>query len=344
MKINNREIGLNNNPYIIAEVSANHNGDIEKAKELIKLAKKSGADAVKIQTYTADTMTLNADTEDFKIKGGLWDGYTLYNLYEEAYTPWEWHKELFDYANELGITIFSTPFDETAVDFLENLNVPAYKVASFEMTDLLLIEYIAKTGKPIIISSGMSSIDEISDALNVIFKYHRNVVLLHCVSSYPAEYNEFNLNSISYLKEKFNINVGLSDHSLSNIASITSVALGATVIEKHFIKSRTDKGPDSEFSLEPEELTELCKLTKAAWEALGIHGIKRGEKELSNLKFRRSIYYTKDLEAGAIVSEEDIKRVRPGYGIPAKMYPEIIGRRLKASVTFAQATSWEDFE
>lgn len=341
MKINNREIGPNNNPYIIAEVSANHNGDIEKAKELIKLAKESGADAVKIQTYTADTMTLDMDTDEFKITGGLWDGYTLYNLYKEAYTPWEWHKELFDYAQQLDITIFSTPFDESAVDFLEELNVPAYKVASFEMTDLVLIDYIAQKMKPIIISTGMSTLEEIKEAHAIITKYHNEVVFLHCVSSYPTKAENFNLRMMNTIRETLNVDIGLSDHSLSNTAAIASVALGATVIEKHFIKDRNDKGPDSDFSLEPSELRSLCKETKVAWESLGKDDFSNREKESASKKHRRSIYFVNDLKAGDLIKEEDIRRVRPGNGLPPKYFHELIGKRVSKDVSFGEAVKWE---
>ncbi|MFG1523151.1 pseudaminic acid synthase [Halobacteriovorax sp. GFR7] len=341
MKINNREIGPNNNPYIIAEVSANHNGDIDKAKELIKLAKESGADAVKIQTYTADTMTLDMDTDEFKITGGLWDGYTLYNLYKEAYTPWEWHKELFNYAQKLDITIFSTPFDESAVDFLEELNVPAYKVASFEMTDLVLIDYIAQKMKPIIISTGMSTLEEIKEAHATITKYHNNVVFLHCVSSYPTKAENFNLRMMNTIKEMLNVDIGLSDHSLSNTAAIASVTLGATVIEKHFIKDRSDKGPDSDFSLEPSELRSLCKETKVAWESLGKDDFSNREKESASKKHRRSIYFVNDLKAGDLIKEEDIRRVRPGNGLPPKYFHELIGKRVSKDVSFGEAVKWE---
>jgi pseudaminic acid synthase len=341
MQINGRTIGISDKPYIIAEISANHNGDILKAKQLIKLAKESGSDAVKIQTYTADTMTIDTDKEDFLIKGGLWDGFTLYELYKKAHTPWDWHQDLFDYAKEVGITIFSTPFDETAVDFLESLHVPAYKVASFEMTDILLIEKIAKTNKPIIMSTGMASASEIQEAVQTVQKYHNNLVLLHCVSSYPARVSEFNLMTMLEISKQFNVEVGLSDHSLSNVAAITSVAMGAIVIEKHFIQSRADKGPDSEFSLEPEELKELCRDTELAWKSKGRVNFDRNEKENENKKFRRSIYFVENLKKGDVVSQSSIRRIRPGFGLSPKYFNLIIGRKVLQDVERGVPVSWE---
>lgn len=339
--INNRSIGPSSKPYIIAEVSANHNGNINKALKLIEIAKESGADAVKIQTYTADTMTIKSNSDQFKIKGGLWDGYTLYDLYEEAHTPWEWHKQLFDKAKEVGITIFSTPFDESAVDFLEELNVPAYKIASFEAIDLPLIDYIASKGKPIILSTGLANFEEISDAVNLIKKHHNNLIVLHCVSSYPAPANESNLMTIADIAEKFDVISGLSDHTLGIATALTSVALGGSVIEKHFIESRSDKGPDSEFSIEPHELKRLVEESEIAWLSIGKASYERKKAEEQNLTFRRSIYFIKDLQAGDEVTPEVLKRIRPGYGLSPKYYYEILGKKLKKSVKAGTPTSWD---
>ncbi len=268
-------------PFIIAELSANHNGSIERAFESIKAAKEAGADAVKIQTYTADTMTIPCDNDDFKIKGGLWDGLNLYDLYKEAHTPYEWHKPLFDYAQEIGIMIFSSPFDKTAVDLLEELNTPLYKVASFEIIDLPLIKYIAQTKKPMIITTGMANLEEITEAVEVAKENGcTDLVLLHCISSYPAPVEQSNLLTIPDLTKRFNTTVGLSDHTMGIAVAIASVALGASVIEKHFTLSRKDKGIDSEFSIEPKELKQLCIDSKIAWEALGEAGyeLKKAEK------------------------------------------------------------------
>ncbi len=265
-----REIGLSFPPYIIAEMSANHNGDIERAKKTISMAQAMGADAVKMQTYTADTITIDCDSEDFQIHGGLWDGYNLYRLYKWAETPFAWHKPLFDHARKVGITLFSTPFDESAVDLLEDLNAPAYKIASFEAVDLPLIKYVAQTGKPMIISTGMANQEEIQEAVDAARESGcSDLVLLHCISSYPAPIEESNLRTIPDLAQRYDVVAGLSDHTLGTTVAVASIALGACVIEKHVTLSRNDKGPDSEFSLEPEELQILCRSTKDAWLSLG---------------------------------------------------------------------------
>lgn len=343
--INGREIGPDYPPYVIAEISANHNGDINKALRLIEIAKESGADAVKIQTYTADTMTLNVDKEDFKIKGGLWDGYTLYDLYKEAHTPWEWHEKMFQFAKDCGITIFSSPFDETAVDFLEELNTPAYKVASFEATDIPLIQYMAKKNKPMIMSTGMANFDEIQESVKAIKKTgNEQLVLLHCVSAYPALAKNYHLKTISDLSSRLNVMAGLSDHTLGTATSVASVALGACVIEKHFTHDRSDKGPDSEFSLEPNELKTLCSEVKIAWESLGEVNYKKKDQESSNSVFRRSIYYSKDLKAGEIISKENIKRIRPGYGLEPKYYFDILGKKVSQDVEKGDPVSWDSIE
>jgi len=341
-EINGRKIGFGCSPYIIAELSANHNGDINRAFETIKAAHESGADAIKIQTYTADTMTIDCDLADFQIHGGLWDGYKLYDLYKWAETPFEWHKAIFEYAASLGITIFSTPFDESAVDLLESLNTPAYKIASFEATDLPLIRYVASKGKPMIMSTGMCSEEEISEAVSAAYEAGcKNLVLLHCISSYPAPVEQANLLQMSCLSERFGTIPGLSDHTLGTTASVAAVALGACVIEKHFTLSRNDKGPDSEFSIEPDELKRLCKDTFDAWSAIGKAGFERQKAEEGNKHFRRSIYFVSDMKSGEIITPSHIRRIRPGFGLPPKYYDQLIGKRVNRDVVRGTATSWE---
>ncbi len=342
MKINGREIGRNVPPYVVAELSANHNGNIERAFEIIKSARDSGADAIKIQTYTADTMTLDCDSKDFIIDDGLWKGRTLYELYKWAETPYEWHKEIFDYANKIGITCFSTPFDETAVDLLEDLNTPAYKVASFEIIDIPLLRYIATTRKPIIISTGMANLEEITEAVEVVKECGcTDIALLHCISSYPAPLEQSNLKVIEDLRKKFNLTVGLSDHTMGVIASVTSVALGASIIEKHFTLDRTDKGPDSDFSIEPNELSDLCKLSKDAWKALGKADYRIKDAELDNIKYRRSIYVVKGMSPGDVITRENIRRVRPGYGIMPKHFDSVIGKSVNRKIQKGQPLKWD---
>ena len=320
-------------PFVIAEISANHNGSLDRALATITAAKKCGADAVKIQTYTADTMTIDCELPDFTIKGGLWNGYKLYDLYKEAQTPYEWHKPLFEHAKKEGITLFSTPFDETAVDLLESLNTPAFKIASFELIDLPLIEYVAKTGKPMILSTGMATEEEIHEAVTTARKAGcRVLVLLHCISSYPTPINQAHLRQILALAERFKLPVGLSDHTLGTTASVAAVALGACVIEKHFTLSRAEKGPDCEFSLEPPEFKKLCEEVKAAWAALGSSDFRREKAEEGSKIFRRSIYFVKSLPAGHVISPEDIRRIRPGFGLPPKMYDKLIGAKLLREV------------
>ncbi len=339
--INGREIGPNNPPYIIAELSANHNGNIERAFETIKAARDQGAQAIKIQTYTADTMTIDCGSEEFMIRGGLWDGYKLYDLYKWAETPFEWHKAIFDYAASIGITIFSTPFDETAVDLLESLNTPAYKIASFEATDLPLIRYVASKGKPMIMSTGMCSGEEIAEAVNTTREAGcKELVLLHCISSYPAPMDQANLRQMPKLAARFNSLPGLSDHTLGTTASIAAVALGACVIEKHFTISRNDKGPDSEFSIEPEELKRLCQDTLDVWSALGRAGFERQEAEEASKRYRRSLYFVRDMKAGQKITDADIRRIRPGYGLPPKHFDELIGRTLREDVKRGSAVQW----
>ena len=339
------QIGPEHPPYIIAELSANHNGSMDRALETMNEAKRRGASAVKLQTYTADTMTIDSDRPEFLIKGGPWDGYKLYDLYKWAETPFEWHKAMFEHARKIGITVFSTPFDETAVDLLEELDTPAYKIASFEITDLPLIEYVAKTGKSMIMSTGMASEHEIEEAVNTA----RNagcaeLVLLHCISSYPAPMEQANLAQVSELGRRFNAVPGLSDHTLGTTASVAAVALGACLIEKHFTLNREDGGPDSGFSIEPDELERLCTDTRDAWAAVGKVGYARQPAEEANRIFRRSIYFMRDMKAGETVKEKDIRRIRPGIGIEPKHFSVLVGKTLKANVTRGTPTSWEQFD
>lgn len=343
--IDGRKIGHNEPPYIIAELSANHNGNLERALQTIDAAQRCGAHAIKLQTYSADTMTIDCDRPEFMIKGGLWDGYKLHDLYKWAQTPFEWHPAIFEHARKRGITIFSTPFDETAVDLLESLNAPAYKIASFEVTDLPLIRYVAATGKPIIMSTGMANEREIEEAVDAARSAGaKDLVLLHCISSYPAPMNQANLRQMAELERRFDTIPGLSDHTMGTTASVAAVALGACLIEKHFTLSRADKGPDSEFSLEPEELKRLCSDAYDAWSALGKTGYQRQQAEEGNKIFRRSVYFVKDVAAGAHVSASDIRRIRPGLGLAPKHFDDIVGKKLKVAVSRGTPTSWDLFD
>jgi len=333
IKIDGIDIGDGCAPYVVAEISANHNGDIEAAKRLIESAKLSGAHAVKMQTYTPDTITLNSDKPDFRINEGLWKGQTLYDLYKEAHTPYEWHAPLFQYARDVGITCFSTPFDETAVDLLEDLGAPAYKIASFEAIDLPLIEYVARTKKPMVISTGMANEDEIREAVATAKAAGcEQLILLHCISAYPAPISQSNLLTIPDMARQFGCAVGLSDHTEGTLVSSAAVALGACFIEKHFIMDRSLGGPDSSFSIEPDELVRLCEDARNTWLSLGKASYERKEAEKQNLKFRRSIYVTQDLKKGDILTEQNIRRVRPGFGLPPRYYKEILGKTLLRDV------------
>ena len=341
IEIAGRHIGPDHSPYVIAELSANHNGKLETALRIIEEAKKAGADAVKLQTYKPDTITLNCDSEDFKIRGGLWDGRTLYELYEEAHMPWDWHKPLFDRARQLGITIFSSPFDNTAIDLLEDLNAPAYKIASFEAVDLPLIKYAASTGKPMIISTGMADAEEIQEAIDAAREGGcKQLAVLHCVSGYPAPAEDYNLRTIPDMIERFGLVTGLSDHTLDNTTAITSVAMGASIIEKHFTLDRSGGGPDDSFSLEPAELTALCQGAKTAWSALGRVDYGRKSSEQGNVKFRRSLYFVKDMKAGDVITEDCIRSVRPGFGLAPKFINQIIGKKLLINIKENSSVAW----
>jgi N-acetylneuraminate synthase len=334
IEIDGRKIGSDAPPYVIAEISGNHNGSIDTAYRIIEAAKSAGADAVKLQTYRPDTITLKSDRSDFQINEGLWKGRTLWDLYEWAHTPWEWHKDLFDYARKIGITIFSSPFDPTAVDLLEDLDAPAYKVASFEAIDLPLIKYIASTGKPMIISTGMANADEILEALEAAREGGcKQIALLHCVSGYPAPASDYNLRTVPDMAKRYRTEVGLSDHTLDNTTAIASVALGASIIEKHVTLDRNGGGPDDSFSLEPEELSALCSGARTAWEALGDVNYNRKSSESDNTKFRRSLYFVQELEKGSLITPDCIRSVRPGFGLEPKYIDRIVGRRVCQDVS-----------
>jgi pseudaminic acid synthase len=341
MIINGRNIGPSHPPYMVAEMSANHNGSIENAFRIIDMAKAAGADAVKMQTYRPDTITIDCEHEDFKISEGLWKGRSLYDLYDWAHTPWDWHKPLFQYAREAGITIFSTPFDASAVDLLEELSAPAYKIASFELTDFKLIEYVASTKKPMIMSTGMANFSEIADAVEVA----RNggcseLALLHCVSAYPAPVKECNLSVIADLAQKFDVVVGLSDHSMENMVAVSGIAIGASIIEKHFTLDKKGGGPDDSFSLEPSDLQRLVELGKIAWEARGVVSYNRQESEKPNLKFRRSLYFVKSLKAGEVITSAHVRCIRPGFGLNPKHFDDIIGCTAAVEIEIGTAVAW----
>lgn len=340
--IDGRRISVDEQPYVIAEVSANHNGKLDSALALIDVAKSSGAAAVKLQTYKPDTITLNCDAEEFKIRGGLWDGKTLFELYREAHMPWEWHKPLFEHAQHVGITIFSSPFDKTAVDLLEDLNAPAYKIASFEAIDLPLIKYVASTGKPMIISTGMADAEEIAEAIEAARQGGcKELAILHCVSGYPAPAEDYNLRTIPDMIARHGLVTGLSDHTLDNTTAITSVALGASIIEKHFTLDRSGGGPDDSFSLEPHELAALCRDTKTAWQALGRVDYGRKSSELGSVKFRRSLYFVKDLKVGEVITADSIRSVRPGFGLAPKYMDRLVGRKVAVDVRANSPVDWE---
>jgi pseudaminic acid synthase len=336
-------IGRNHAPFVIAEMSGNHNQSLERALDIVEVAAKTGAHALKIQTYTPDTMTLDIDEREFHISdpNSLWAGTSLYKLYGEAYTPWEWHKPIFDRARELGIIAFSTPFDDTAVDFLESLDVPCYKIASFENTDLPLIRRVAATGKPLIISTGMASIAELDDTVRAAREAGcKDLILLKCTSTYPATAENTNILTIPHMRELFGCEVGLSDHTMGVGVSVASVALGATVVEKHFTLNRADGGVDSSFSMEPSEMAQLVLETERAWQALGKVSYGPTEAEKKSLVFRRSIYIVQDLEEGAVLTRENIRCIRPGYGLPPGDYEKLLGARVTRAVKRGEAACW----
>lgn len=344
MKIGNREIGRRCAPFIIAEMSGNHNQSLERALQIVEAVAKSGAHALKIQTYTADTMTLDLDEREFHISdpNSLWAGTSLYKLYGEAYTPWEWHKPIFDRARELGMIAFSTPFDNTAVDFLERLNVPCYKIASFENTDLPLIRRVAATGKPLIISTGMATVAELDETVRAARAAGcKDLILLKCTSTYPATATSTNILTIPHLRELFGCEVGLSDHTLGVGVAVASVALGATVIEKHFTLNRGDGGVDSAFSMEPFEMAQLVVETERAWQALGQVSYGPTEAEKKSIQFRRSLYVVQDLKAGDVLTQGNVRAIRPGLGLPTKYWELVMGKTVKQDVKRGTALGWD---
>lgn len=338
------QIGDGHPPYIIAELSANHDGSLDRALEIVEAAATTGASAIKLQTYTPDTITLDRDSPDFVIEGGLWHGRRLYDLYAEAHTPWDWHKALFDRARELGITVFSSPFDTTAVDFLDDLGAPAFKVASFEVIDLPLIRHAASKGKPLIISTGMADAEEIAEAVGAARGAGcEELALLHCVSGYPAPASDYNLATLPDMAARFGCVTGLSDHTLDNTTAVASVALGAALVEKHFTLDRNGRGPDDSFSLEPEDLKALVSSARTAWEARGQVDYGRKSSEQGNVQFRRSLYFVRDLESGAEITADAIRSVRPGFGLPPKHLDSLIGRRLMEPAREGTAVTWPHF-
>jgi pseudaminic acid synthase len=344
VKIGNRIIGRDQAPFVIAEMSGNHNQSLDRALEIVEAAAKTGTHALKIQTYTPDTMTLDLDEREFHISDpkSLWAGTSLYKLYGEAYTPWEWHKPIFDRARELGIIAFSTPFDDSAVDFLESLDVPCYKVASFENTDLPLIRRVAATGKPLIISTGMATVAELDDAVGAAREAGcKDLILLKCTSTYPAKAANTNILTIPHLRELFGCEVGLSDHTMGIGVSLASVALGATVIEKHFTLNRADGGVDSTFSMEPPEMTQLVVESKRAWQALGQVSYGATEKEKKSLAFRRSLYVVKDLKTGELLTRDNVRAIRPGLGLPTKYFGMVLGKTVTRDVKRGTALGWD---
>ncbi|MFC4699933.1 pseudaminic acid synthase [Glaciecola siphonariae] len=342
--VNGQAIGKRLPPYIIAELSANHGGSIERAKASIQAAKAAGASAVKIQSYTPDTMTIDCDKPDFQIKSGLWKGSSLYSLYKQAYTPYEWHQELFTYAAQIGITLFSSPFDETAVDLLASLDAPAYKIASFELTDIPLIEYTAKQKRPMFMSTGMASLAEIAEAVQACKQQGNDEILLfHCISSYPAPTEESNLLNITAIAKEFDVELGLSDHTISNLAAIMSIGLGAVAVEKHFKLDDKDCGPDASFSLLPSQLSSLVQDCQQASLALGDGDFERTKAESDNSKFRRSLYFVKDLPEGAPITQDAVRRIRPGFGLAPKHLDKIMGQSLTKAVERGDPVTWDCF-
>jgi len=344
IKIDDRLIGKKYPPFVIAEMSGNHNQSLGQAMEIVEAAARSGAHGLKIQTYTPDTMTIDLDEREFHISDSdsLWAGTSLYKLYAEAYTPWEWHKPIFDRARELGLVPFSTPFDDTAVDFLESLDVPCYKIASFENTDLPLIRRVAATGKPVIISTGMATVAELDETVSAARDAGcKDLILLKCTSTYPATAEHSNIISIPHLRELFDCEIGLSDHSMGLGVSVASVVLGATVIEKHFTLNRADGGVDSTFSMEPLEMAQLVIETERAWQSLGNVSYGPGEAEKKSIQFRRSLYVVKDVKAGDVLTLENVRAIRPGFGLPTKYFNVVLGKRVKQDMHRGTALTWD---
>ncbi len=342
INIAGRRIGPDEPPFIIAEMSANHNGELERAFAIMEAAKSAGADALKIQTYTADTITIDHDGPGFTIEGGLWDGNTLYDLYEKAHTPWDWHPALFEKGRELGLIVFSSPFDHTAVDLLESCDAPAYKVASFELIDLPLIRRCASTGKPLIMSTGMANLDEIAEAVEAARAAGANgIALLHCTSGYPTPPEDSDLRTIPHLAQAFGLVTGLSDHTFGIGAPIAAIALGGAIVEKHFTLARSDGGPDAAFSLEPDELKALCENARLAWQALGDVRYEKTESEKGNVQFRRSLYIVKDMRAGDVLEAGNLRSIRPGFGLPPRFYDLLLGKRVNCDVARGTPMSWD---
>ena len=333
MKLENFEINKISPVFIIAELSANHNGSLETAIETIRAAKRAGANCIKLQTYTADTMTIDCDKGDFVINGTIWDGQNLHKLYQEAFTPWEWHEELFRVAKEEGLICFSSPFDKTAVDFLENLDVPAYKIASFEITDIPLIEYVASKGKPIILSTGIAELEDIELALDACRRMGNNdIALLKCTSSYPAPINEANMLMVEDLAERFDVISGLSDHTMGATVPVVATCFGAKIIEKHFILDRSIGGPDASFSMNEEEFTAMVQAVREAESAIGVVDYTLTEKQAKGKDFSRSLYVVEDMKAGDIINEKNVRSIRPGFGLHPKYYNEILGKKVNINI------------
>jgi N-acetylneuraminate synthase len=342
VKIAGREIGLGCKPYVVAEMSGNHNHDLARALKIVDAAKAAGADAVKLQTYRADTITIDHRSDEFIVKGGLWDGRHLYELYEEAHTPWEWHAPIFEHARRIGITVFSSPFDDTAVDFLEALGAPAYKIASPELIDLQLIRKVARTGKPIVMSTGAASFEEISEAIQTARDVgNKDLIVLHCTAAYPAPSEEANLSTIRALSERFNVVTGLSDHTMGTTVSVLAVGLGASFIEKHFTLARSDGGVDSAFSLEPSELNQLVINAQIAHLAIGEPTYGPTKSEASVLRNRRSLYVVKPIAKGEMLTHENVRSIRPSNGLKPKYYEEVLGRCARRDLDFGEPLSFE---
>jgi pseudaminic acid synthase len=346
MKIGSIEINNNSSVFIIAELSANHNGNLSTAIKSIQAAKRAGANCIKLQTYTADTLTIDSDKDDFLIKSGsIWDGKNYYQLYKEAYTPWEWHEALFKVAEDEGLVCFSSPFDKSAVDFLEELDVPAYKIASFEITDIPLIEYVASKGKPIIISTGIAELKDIELALDACTRMkNNNIALLKCTSSYPAPINEANMLMVKDLADRFGLITGLSDHTLGATVPVVAVCFGAKIIEKHFILDRSIGGPDSTFSMNEEEFTAMVKAVREAESAIGVVDYTLTEKQVKGKDFSRSLYIVDTIEQGELLTEKNIRSIRPGFGLHPKYYSSVLGKKAKKKLTCGDRLSLDDIE